>query len=68
MTTIVNTPPTSNDNGGAGIIIGLLVLIVGVYLFFVYALPAIRNIQMGTPQITIPANIDVNVQPQQVTQ
>lgn len=68
MTTIVNTPPTSNDNGGMGVVVGLLALVVGVYLFFVYALPAIRQMQIGTPQITIPAKIDVNVQPQQVQQ
>ncbi len=60
MTTIVNTPPASKESGGGmGMIIGLIVLIVVVFLFFVYGLPAIR--QMGTPQINIPSKIDVNI-------
>jgi hypothetical protein len=66
MTTVVNNPPPSNDSsGGIGTIIGLIVLIVAVYLFFVYGLPAIQNVQLGTPQIKInmPSKIDVNVQP-----
>lgn len=62
MTTIINTPPASKESGGSmGMIIGLVVLIVVVYLFFVYGLPAIQHIQLGTPQINIPAKIDVNV-------
>jgi hypothetical protein len=60
MTTVVNNPPPSNDSGGGmGMIIGLIVLIVVAYLFFVYGFPAIR--QMGSPQINIPGKIDVNV-------
>lgn len=60
MTTVVNNPPPSNDSsGGVGMIIGLIVLIVVAYLFFVYGFPAIR--QMGSPQINIPGKIDVNV-------
>ncbi len=60
MTTIVNTPaPTENSGGGMGMIIGLLVLAAIVFIFFVYGLPAIR--QIGSPQINIPNKIDVNV-------
>ena len=63
MTTIVNNPPPSNDsNGGIGMIVGLIILIVAGYLFFMYGLPAIKNMQFGTPQINIPSKIDVNVQ------
>lgn len=62
MTTVVNNPPPSNDsNGGMGMIIGLIVLIVVAYLVFVYGLPAIK--QMSSPQINIPSKIDINVQP-----
>lgn len=62
MTTIVNTPPASKDSGGnMGMIIGLLILVVGGYLFFVYGLPALRNMQLGAPQINIPGKIDVNI-------
>ena len=62
MTTIVNTPAGANEsNGGTGVIIGILILIVIGFLFFYYGLPAIRSVQLGTPQINVPAKIDVNV-------
>ena len=62
MTTIVNTPaPTSDSGGGMGMIVGLIVLAAVVFIFFVYGLPAIRQMQVGTPQINIPSKIDVNI-------
>ncbi len=62
MTTIINTPQPANDsNGGMGMIIGLVVLIILAFMFFVYGLPALRNIRVGTPQINVPSSIDVNV-------
>lgn len=62
MTTIVNNPPSSDNSGGPmGMIIGLVVLVVAIYLGFVYGLPALRQMQLGTPQINIPSKIDVNV-------
>ena len=61
MTTIVNTPPSpvEQTDGGMGMIFGLIVLAAVVFIFFVYGLPAIRNI--GSPQVNIPSKIDVNV-------
>ncbi len=60
MTTIVNTPaPAEKSDGGMGMMIGLIVLAAVVLIFFVYGLPAIR--QMGSPQINIPSKIDVNI-------
>jgi len=63
-TTIVNPAPTNNSPSGNGIgfLIGALVLVLFIVLFFVYALPFIRGLG-GTNgiQITIPKNIDVNV-------
>lgn len=60
MTTIVNNPAPSNDSGGGmGMIIGLVVLVVLAYLFFVYGLPALK--QIGSPQINVPSEIDVNI-------
>jgi len=62
MTTIVNNPPPQNESGGnMGMIIGLVLVIVIGYLFFVYGLPAIQHMQLGSPQINIPGKIDVNV-------
>lgn len=63
MATIVNNPPPSNNNSGGsmGMIIGLFVLVILGFLFFVYGLPAISNMQFGTPQINVPEKIDVNV-------
>lgn len=60
MTTVVNNPPSSNDsNGGMGMIVAVIALIVIAYLFVVYGFPAIRN--MGSPQINVPSKIDVNI-------
>ena len=62
MTTVINTPQPNNDSsGGMGMIIGLVVLVVFVFLFFVYGLPALRNMRLGNPEINIPSTIDVNV-------
>lgn len=62
MTTIINTPqPASDQSSGMGMIIGLVVLIVFGLLFFVYGLPALRNMKLGTPQINVPSSIDVNI-------
>jgi len=62
MTTIINTPqPAGDSSGGMGMIIGLVVLVVFGFLFFVYGLPAIRQMKLGSPQINIPSTIDVNV-------
>ncbi|MDP2692846.1 MAG: hypothetical protein Q8O88_04375 [bacterium] len=65
MATIVNNPPASNNSGGStGIIIALIVLLVLAYLGFVYGLPAIQQMQLGSPQINIPSKIDVNINQQ----
>lgn len=63
MTTIVNTPPASNESGGntMGMIIGLVFILVIGYALVVYALPALKNMQIGAPQINVPSDIDVNV-------
>lgn len=62
MTTIVNRPQASNGiNGSIGMLLGVVVLFLAAYLFFVYGLPALQKVQLGSPQINIPAKIDVNV-------
>ena len=59
MTTVINTPP-AGDNGdsGAGIILGVIVAIVIIVLFFVYGLPAIRGANNTEPRTT---NINVQI-------
>jgi hypothetical protein len=63
MTTIVNTPaPENNSNANMGMmIIVLVVLLVLGYLFFVFGIPALKQIQLGSPQINIPNKIEVEV-------
>jgi PDZ domain-containing secreted protein len=62
-TTIVNPAPNNNssDNNGMGFLVGAIVLIVFVVLFFVYALPYIRGMSGGGVQVNVPKSINVNV-------
>lgn len=60
MVTVVNNPSTGESNGGMGMIVGLVVLVVVGLLFFVYGLPALRQMQSGTT-INVPDQIDVTV-------
>ncbi len=41
MATVINNP--SSEDSGVGVIIGVLVAIILVVLFFVYGLPALRG-------------------------
>lgn len=60
MVTVVNNPQPSDSSGNVmGMIFGLIIVLVLGYLFIFYALPALR--QLGTPQINVPSQIDVNV-------
>lgn len=44
MTTIINTPPSAdNATSGLSIVLGVIVALALVVLFFVYGLPALRN-------------------------
>ena len=62
-TTIVNPAPNNNSSGdnGMGFLLGVIVLIVFVVLFFVYALPYIRGMSGGGVQVNVPKSINVNV-------
>jgi len=66
MTTIVNGTTPTNDSGGFGFLIGIVVIIGFVILFFYFGLPAIKNmgptqLNVPAPQIVVPNKIDVNV-------
>lgn len=57
MPTIINNPGNnSEDSSGAGIIIGVVVALVLVVLFFVYILPTLRD--GNEPNTT---NIDIEL-------
>jgi len=62
-TTIINPAPNNNssDNDGMGFLVGAIVLIVFVVLFFVYGLPYIRGLSGGGVQVNVPKSINVNV-------
>ncbi|MCR4313829.1 MAG: hypothetical protein NUV84_01105 [Candidatus Uhrbacteria bacterium] len=66
MTTIINTPP-SEGGSVVGLVIGLVVAAVVIALFFMYGLPAIRNMsQQQTEPTTIKVEIpDVTETPTQ---
>ncbi len=61
MATVVNNPaPQENTGSGMGMLFGAIIFLVVLVLFFIYGLPALRNIGGGT-QISVPEQIDVNV-------
>ena len=62
MATIINNPPSSdNSSRPVGMIIVLVVLLVLAYLGYVYGLPVIQQMQLGSTQINVPSKIDVNI-------
>lgn len=64
-TTIINpTPSNDTASNGIGFLIGAIVLIVFAALFFVYALPYIRGLSVGSGSgisVNVPKDINVNV-------
>lgn len=61
MATIVNTPGSTTDSsGGMGFVLGVLLLLLVAFLFFVYGLPAIQQ-SMSGPSVQVPGQVDVNL-------
>jgi hypothetical protein len=72
MTTIINSPPTQapapaeGGSGFAGILIGVVLVVIIGFLFFVYGLPAMRNTGnantgSGGPTINVPDKVQVEI-------
>lgn len=58
---IVNNPgPTKESGSGMGFLLGVLLLIIFLILLFYYGVPYLRRTVSG-PQITVPEQIDVNI-------
>lgn len=62
MATVINTTParTSNDESSMGFLLGIILLAVVLFLFFVYGLPLMRQSTTPAPQINIPGRFDIN--------
>lgn len=72
MTTIINSPPTQAPTpaeGGSGltsILIGVVIVAIIGFLFFVYGLPAMRNAGNANtgnngPTINVPDKVQVEI-------
>jgi hypothetical protein len=69
MSTVINNPTpvqpaNSEGNSGnnlVGTLFGLLGLLLLGYLFFMYALPMIRQPQQLIPKVEVPNKIDVHI-------
>lgn len=64
MATVVNNPPSNESNTNWGMIIFAIVLLIIAILFIFYGLPMLRRAsQTQAPNITVPDQIDVNINP-----
>lgn len=67
MATIINNPDSGEPAGGGfGMIIGAIIVIAIIVLFFVYGLPAIRGGSSGTSSetnVNVPESVQVDVDP-----
>ena len=65
MATIVNTTPaaTSDTGSGTGFLVGMILLLAFIFLFFMYGLPLLTQSfrSASGPQVNIPDKINVNV-------
>jgi high-affinity Fe2+/Pb2+ permease len=61
MATIINNPDSNSGNsGGAGLVVGVVLAIIIVFLFIAYALPALRRGNSGVT-VNVPDKVNVNV-------
>lgn len=66
MATIINNPSDGDGNvkGSGGMIVGIVVAIILLVVFFLFILPAMRsaNRSSGTTNINVPDKVNVDVQ------
>lgn len=60
MATVVNNPQAAEGSNGMSFLLGVILIIVFLALFFFYGLPYLSNSVQG-PQVSVPEKIDVNV-------
>ncbi|MFZ2152554.1 MAG: hypothetical protein WAV41_00655 [Microgenomates group bacterium] len=61
MTTVINSPPSS-ENNNLGMFVGIFIFLVLGLVFYYFGLPALKQMrQISAPQIVIPNQIDVNI-------
>jgi len=66
MSTVINNPSDSReDSSGVGMIVGIVLAVSLVGLFFLYLLPMIQNLGTPTPNTT---EIKVNIPDRPVTE
>lgn len=68
-TTIINPAPTNNNSttdSGMGFLLGVILLIVFGFLFFIYGIPLIKQglggLGSGGINVNLPKTVDVKVQ------
>lgn len=67
MTTVVNNPAPAAEGNSTGMVIGLIILAAVIFLLLVFGVPYFRNSSTpeggGDASITVPDQIDVNINP-----
>lgn len=58
-TTVIHEHDGDSSSGMSGLVIGLILLLVVVFLFIYFGLPLLRSAM--TPQVNVPSKVDVNV-------
>jgi hypothetical protein len=61
MPTIINNPNGENSDSGAGIIIGTVVALLVIVLFFVYVFPGLRAGQQAPAQQNPGGSLDIDI-------
>lgn len=73
MSTVVNNPAPTQESGSSSLLLGIILLVVFIALFFYFGLPFLRQstqtevnvptpeVNVQQPDINIPDEFDVNV-------